>query len=47
MLTTIIELADDIIADESTDIVGAGYAGKIGGLAMALEKALLSGEHEC
>ena len=47
LLTQIVELADDIIADESTDIVGAGYAGKIGGLAMALEKALLSGEHEC
>ncbi len=47
MLTTIIELADDIIADESADAEVAGYAGKIGGLAMALEKALLSGEHEC
>jgi len=47
LLTTICELADDIIADESTDAEVAGYAGKIGGLAMALEKALLSGEHEC
>lgn len=40
LLTQIVELADDIIADESTDIVGAGYAGKISGLAYALKEVL-------
>lgn len=38
LLTQIIELADDIIADESTDAEVAGYAGKIGGLAMAIRE---------
>lgn len=38
LLTTICELADDIIADESTDAEVAGYAGKIGGLAMAIRE---------
>lgn len=40
LLTTICELADDIIADESTDAEVAGYAGKIGGLAMAAREVL-------
>lgn len=38
MLIQILELADDIIADESTDAEVAGYAGKIGGLAMAIRE---------
>lgn len=42
LLTTIIELADDIIADESTDAEVAGYAGKIGGLAQAAREVLRS-----
>lgn len=40
LLTTICELADDIIADESTDAEVAGYAGQIKGFAYALRKLL-------
>ena len=40
LLTTICELADDIISDDSTDAEVAGYAGKIGGLAQAAREVL-------
>lgn len=40
MLAGICELADDIIADESTDAEVAGYAGEIKGRAYALKVAL-------
>lgn len=40
MLAGILELADDIIADESTDAEVAGYAGVIKGRAYALKVAL-------
>jgi len=40
LLTTICELADDIISDDSADAEVAGYAGKIGGLATAMRKVL-------
>lgn len=40
MLAGILELADDIIADESTDAEVAGYAGEIKGRAYALKVAL-------
>lgn len=40
MFTTIIELADDIIGDDSADAEVAGYAGTIKGLAYALKEVL-------
>lgn len=40
MLAGILELADDIIADESTDAEVAGYAGEIKGRAYALKFVL-------
>jgi len=40
LLVTIIELADDIISDYTTDAEVAGYAGKISGLAQAAREVL-------
>ena len=40
MLAGILELADDIIGDESTDADVAGYAGEIKGRAYALKFVL-------
>jgi transposase-like protein len=40
MINTIIELADDIISDDSADAEVAGYAGKISGLAQAAREVL-------
>lgn len=40
LLTTICELADDIISDDSADAEVAGYAGTIKGLAYALKEVL-------
>ncbi len=40
MLAGILELADDIIADENTDAEVAGYAGQIKGRAYALKFVL-------
>ncbi len=40
LLVTIIELADDIISDDTTDAEVAGYAGTIKGLAYALKEVL-------
>jgi transposase-like protein len=40
MINTIIELADDIISDDSADAEVAGYAGTIKGLAYALKEVL-------
>jgi len=48
LLTTICELTDDIVTalGQADSVEAAQHAGMIKGLAMALEKALLSGEHE-